>query len=185
MKGDFRKLCQRTDPSPSTRSICHSREALLSSTALKSGGASPLAAVGARGGLTRGAALPVTPDNGWDINAAGTVHIWGYHMAAEQVWQEFPTISLLQASAPATEFGAEVFQHTHLSSNFFSFEIIKSTLQNILFGMILKNSKQSKLLSFFKKNRLNSLIPANNIWDFRVWIYFFITAELWTPKSEV
>lgn len=140
---------------------------------------------GSTGGLTRGAALPVTPNNGWDINAAGTVHIWGYHMAAEQLWQEFPTISLLQASAPATEFGAEVFQHTHLSSNFFSFEIIKSTLQNILFGMILKNSKQSKLLSFFKKNRLNSLIAANNIWDFRVWIYFFITAELWTPKSEV
>lgn len=39
-------------------------------------------------------------------NPAGTAHTGGYHTATEQLWQEFPTISLLQASVPVTEFGA-------------------------------------------------------------------------------
>lgn len=98
-EGGFQEAIPKKRSISEHPSICHSRKAIFSYATLKSGGLSPFAAVEAWGVFALWAAdlLPVTPDDRCDINTAIAYHIWGYYMATVEIWQKFPTISLLRA----------------------------------------------------------------------------------------
>lgn len=160
-EGGFQEAVPQTPSIPEHPSICHSRKALLSSPGCR----------GSTGGCTQGAAL--TPGEGCHRNAAGTAHPRVTTRQPSSYGRNFPPSPFSKPQCQSRNSWLQQLQRAHSSSNFFSFEIIKSTLQNILFGMILKNSKQSKLLSFFKKNRLNSLIPAMSETSESEYIFYY------------